>query len=82
MKKFTPTKLNQRADAYGDNLRAYRVYMVNHEFGHALGNGHVAYPKMEVRLQSWFSRRGALRAAAPIRGRPPTEQLVVCRVIE
>lgn len=33
------------AHAYGDNLKGYRVYMVNHEFGHALGNGHVACPK-------------------------------------
>ncbi|WP_193671181.1 DUF3152 domain-containing protein [Nocardioides salarius] len=33
------------ATAYGDNLDGYRVYMVNHEFGHALGNGHVACPK-------------------------------------
>lgn len=34
------------AHAYGDDLRGYRVYMVNHEFGHALGNGHVACPKV------------------------------------
>ena len=33
------------ANAYGDDLKSYRVYMVNHEFGHALGNGHVACPK-------------------------------------
>lgn len=32
------------ATAYGDDLKNYRVYMVNHEFGHALGNSHAACP--------------------------------------
>lgn len=32
------------ADAYEGNLAGYRRYMINHEFGHALGNGHRECP--------------------------------------
>jgi Protein of unknown function (DUF3152) len=32
------------ADAYGSDLRRYRMYMVNHEVGHLLGLGHAYCP--------------------------------------
>jgi hypothetical protein len=31
-------------DAYGSDLKNYRRYLVNHEFGHAIGKHHVACP--------------------------------------
>ena len=51
------------AVAYAGNLARYRVYVINHEVGHALGNGHVQCPQQR--------RAGPGDDAADPRASPP-----------
>lgn len=59
------------ADTYGDDLAAYRIYLVNHEVGHSIGHGHVDCPgrgqKAPVMLQQTLRLNGCKAQPYPVR---------------
>ena len=62
--------LNARRWAYGSapsrmSLRRYRIYLVNHEFGHALGRRHVGCPGQGERASVMMQQTKGLAGCRP-----------------
>ncbi|MEX1045837.1 MAG: DUF3152 domain-containing protein [Actinomycetota bacterium] len=56
---------NNGADAFGNDLARYRVYMINHEVGHALGRGHSTCPGTGLKAPVMMQQSKGVGACKP-----------------